>query len=142
MKTNKLRVVLDTNVFLVSLADKSPYSLIFDALLDEKFELVLHNEIITEYEEVIEKRYSKQVVNDVLELILHLENIYRQEVFYQWNLIEQDPDDNKFVDVYVASQADFLVTNDRHFSVLKNVPFPPINLIKAEEFLDILTKIK
>ena len=142
MKTNKLRVVLDTNVFLVSLADKSLYSLIFDALLDEKFELVLHNEIITEYEEVIEKRYNKQVVNDVLELILHLENIYRQEVFYQWNLIEQDPDDNKFVDVYVASQADFLVTNDRHFSVLKNVPFPPINLIKAEEFLDILTKIK
>lgn len=142
MKTNKLRVVLDTNVFLVSLADKSPYALIFDALLDEKYELVVHNEIIIEYEEVIEKRYSKQVVNDVLELILHLENIYRQDVFYQWNLIEQDPDDNKFVDVYVASQADFLVANDRHFSVLKNVPFPPINLIKAEEFLDILTKIK
>ncbi len=140
MKTNKLRVVLDTNVFLVSLADKSPYSIIFDALLDGKYELVLHNEIITEYEEVIEKRYSKQIVNDVLELILHLENIYRQDVFYQWNLIEQDPDDNKFVDVYVASQADFLVTNDRYFSVLKNVPFPSFNLIKAEEFLDILTK--
>lgn len=76
MKTNRLRVVLDTNVFLVSLAEQSPYSIIFDALLEGKFELTVHNEIITEYEEVIGKRYDKETVSDVLELILHLDNIY------------------------------------------------------------------
>jgi putative PIN family toxin of toxin-antitoxin system len=140
-KSNKLRVVLDTNVFLVSLAAQSPFALIFDALIDGKFELALNTEIIAEYEEVIAKRYDSQTVNDVLELILHLDNIHRQDVFYQWKLIEQDFDDNKFTDVYVASQADYLVTNDRHFSVVKTISFPPINLVKAENFLELLSQL-
>lgn len=141
MKTNRLRVVLDTNVFLVSLAEQSPYSIIFDALLEGKFELTVHNEIITEYEEVIGKRYDKETVSDVLELILHLDNIYRQEVYYQWGLIPNDPDDNKFVDVYVASQSDYLVSNDKHFNILKTTRFPPVNLINAENFIQILSEL-
>lgn len=140
-KSNKLRVVLDTNVFLVSLAAQSPFALIFDALIDGKFELAVTTEIIAEYEEVIAKRYDTQTVNDVLELILHLDNIHRQDVYYQWKLIEQDSDDNKFTDVYVASQADCLITNDRHFSVVKTIPFPPINVLKAEDFLELLAKL-
>ncbi|MBB3836282.1 putative PIN family toxin of toxin-antitoxin system [Runella defluvii] len=141
MKTNRLRIVLDTNVFLVSLAEQSPYSIIFDALLEGKFELTVHNEIITEYEEVIGKRYDKETVSDVLELILHLDNIYRQEVYYQWGLIPNDPDDNKFVDVCVASQSDYLVSNDKHFNILKTTRFPPVNLINAENFIQILSEL-
>lgn len=137
-KSNRLRIVLDTNVFLVSLAPKSPFALIFDALLNQTFELVISTEILAEYDEIISKRYDKQTVNDVFELILHLENIHHQNVYYQWNLIDIDPDDNKFVDVFVASQADYLVINDKHFSFLSELPFPPINLIKAEKFLEIL----
>lgn len=140
-KINKLRVVLDTNVFLVSLAAQSPFALIFDALIEGKFELVVNSEIISEYEEVIGKRYDSQTVNNVLELILHLDNIHRQEVFYQWQLIEKDADDNKFADVYVASQANYLITNDRHFSLLKGIPFPPIQLLKAEDFIELLAKL-
>ncbi|MEA5258753.1 putative toxin-antitoxin system toxin component, PIN family [Arcicella aquatica] len=137
-KTNKMRVVLDTNVFLVSLAPQSPYAFIFDALINKSFELVVSTEILAEYDEIISQRYDKETVNDVFELILHLDNIHHQNVYYQWNLIANDPDDNKFVDIYVASQADYLVTNDKHFSFLNEQAFPPINLIKAEIFLEIL----
>ncbi len=140
-KTNKIRVVLDTNVFLVSLAPQSPYAFIFDALLNKSFELVVSTEILAEYDEIISQRYDKETVNDVFELILHLDNIHHQNVYYQWNLITADPDDNKFVDIFVASQADYLVTNDKHFSFLKELPFPPINLIKAENFLEILNPL-
>ena len=139
-KTSKLRVVLDTNVFLVSLAPKSPFALIFDALINQDFELVISTEILAEYEEVISKRYDEQVVKDIFELILHLPNIHHQNVYYQWNLSSQDPDDNKFVDIYVASQSDLLVTNDKHFNVLNDVFFPPIKKIKAEEFLELFRK--
>ena len=139
-KTSKLRVVLDTNVFLVSLAPKSPFALIFDALINQDFELVISTEILAEYEEIISKRYDEQVVKDIFELILHLPNIHHQNVYYQWNLISQDPDDNKFVDIYVASQSDLLVTNDKHFNVLNDVFFPPIKKIKAEEFLELFRK--
>lgn len=134
-------MVLDTNVFLVSLAEASPYAVIFDKLIDGSFELVIHNEIIEEYEEIIGQRYDYQTVNDVLELLLHLTNVYRQDIFFRWNLIEKDADDNKFDDIYIASQADYLVTNDRHFAVLKEPHFPKINLLTAEEFIHLLYKL-
>jgi uncharacterized protein len=138
MKISKPKIILDTNVLLVSLAPQSPYFLIFEALIEEKFELVIHNEIISEYEEVISKRYNSAIVNDVLEMVLHLDNTIRQDIYFKWNLIQKDPDDNKFVDIYLASGADYLVTNDRHFDILKDLGFPKINLVKAEEFLEML----
>ncbi len=51
-----------------------------------------------------------------------------------------DKDDNKFADCYVSSNCEYLVSNDRHYDILKTIPFPPIRVIKAEEFLKILLK--
>ncbi len=48
--------MLDTNVFLVSLSPYSEYAPIFDALIDGKFIMVISNEILSEYEEIIQKR--------------------------------------------------------------------------------------
>jgi predicted nucleic acid-binding protein len=50
----------------------------------------------------------------------------------------KDADDNKFVDCAVASNADYLVTHDRDFDVLKNVPFPKVKIIDSFGLLDIL----
>jgi len=47
-------VVLDTNALLVSIAPKSIYRPIINALIDGDFELVLSNDILSEYTEVIE----------------------------------------------------------------------------------------
>ena len=35
--------------------------------------------------------------------------------YYKFNLIKSDPDDNKFVDCAVIANAEFIVTEDRHF---------------------------
>jgi predicted nucleic acid-binding protein len=37
-----------------------------------------------------------------------------------------DQDDEKFADCAIVSNADYLVTNDRHFEVLKTIQFPII----------------
>ena len=131
-------VVLDTNVFLVSLAPQSQYAIIFDALLEGKFQLVISTEILNEYEEIIGKRYDFQAVKDIFELFLSLPNIIRQEVYYKWNIIEIDKDDNKFIDIAIASNAHFIVSNDKHFKILEQVDFPKLNCIKAEEFIEFL----
>lgn len=44
-----MRVVLDTNILLVAIAKKSPYRIIFDALLANNFELIISNDILSEY---------------------------------------------------------------------------------------------
>ena len=134
-------VLLDTNIFLVSLSPFSKYAPIFDALIDGKFTLVISNEIISEYEEIIQSRYDKKTVQDVLNLLVHLENIQKQDIYFNWQLIEPDKDDNKFVDCAISAGADYLVTNDRHFNVLKNIPFPTVNVISADDFLELVTSL-
>ncbi len=84
MKNNKIIVLLDTNVFLVSLSPFSKYAPIFDALIDGKFVLAISNEIITEYEEIIQSRYDKKTVQDVLNLLIHLDNLQKQDIYFNW----------------------------------------------------------
>jgi predicted nucleic acid-binding protein len=67
-----------------------------------------------------------------------LPNLLYVNKYYFWRLITIDPDDNKFVDCAIAANADFIVTDDKHFNVLKNVAFPSVKVINAAEFLEIL----
>jgi putative PIN family toxin of toxin-antitoxin system len=138
MKNNKMVVLLDTNVFLVSLSPFSKYAPIFDALIDGKFIMVITNEILSEYEEIIQKRYDKETVNDIFNLLSHLDNVQKQDIYFNWQLIEADKDDNKFVDCAISVGADYLVTDDKHFKILKSIPFPFVNVLNADGFLKIL----
>jgi len=70
-----------------------------------------------------------------LEILLTAPNTSFQEAYYKWQLIADDPDDDKFVDVAVAAGVDYLVTNDRHFQPLRQLPFPRVPLVSLQEFL-------
>ncbi len=59
--------------------------------------------------------------------------------YFFWNFITEDPDDNKFVDCAISANADFIVTNDKHFRVLKKISFPSVPVISADDFVEILT---
>lgn len=132
---NRLKVVLDTNILLISLPTKSKYHPIFDGLINNKFQIIITNEILSEYLEIIEQKTNAEIANNVVKLLLSLENVIKIEVYYKWNLIDKDRDDNKFVDCAISSNSDFIVTNDSHFKVLKSIEFPKINVINVDEFL-------
>ena len=51
-----------------------------------------------------------------------------------------DKDDNKFVDCAIAGNAQFIVTNDKHFEVLKNIQFPKVEVVSSTDFLQKLQK--
>jgi len=131
-----MRVVLDTNSLLVSISRKSPYRPIFDALLEGKIKLLITNEILSEYVEIIERRANAIVADNISSLLLSSPDVEKVEVYFKWNLISADVDDNKFVDCALNGQAKFLVTDDRHFKILKEIGFPPVNLIRTKEFLE------
>jgi len=135
-----MRVVLDTNVLLVSIPSKSTYRPIFDALINGVFDLVLTNDILSEYLEIIEQKSNAVVANNIAELLLDLVTLNKTEIFFEWNLIEKDKDDNKFVDAAIAGSADFIVSNDQHFNILKSIDFPKINIVTPTEFLTLLLK--
>jgi putative PIN family toxin of toxin-antitoxin system len=129
---------LDTNVLLVSISSKSPYHWLFQGIVQQEFQVVITNEILTEYEEIISNKYSVAVAKNVIRTLLLLPNVIKSDVFYNWLLITFDNDDNKFVDCAIAANADYIVTNDRHFDVLKEVNFPVVNVINISQFQTLL----
>jgi predicted nucleic acid-binding protein len=54
-------------------------------------------------------------------------------------LINADPDDNKYTDCAIAGSANFIVSDDKHFLVLKAIPFPKITVLSIDEFIQLLT---
>ncbi len=135
-----MRIVLDTNVLLISIPKNSKYRIIFDRFLSKKFSLIVSNEILSEYAEIIALKANVAVSTNIIEMLLSASNVEKQDVFFKWQLIEIDKDDNKFVDCSIAGNADYIVTNDKHFGVLKSIEFPPITIINIDEFLELLTK--
>ena len=129
------RAVIDTNCLLASLNRNSPFHRLYELFAAEAFHWVLSNEIITEYDEVLTRHYSPGTASHVLEILLSAPNTSFQEAYYKWQLIADDPDDNKFVDIAIAASADYLVTNDRHFQPLRQLSFPRVALLSLQEFI-------
>lgn len=128
------RFVIDTNVLLVSISRKSQYHWIFEGLLRQGFELAVTSDILSEYEEIISTKYSDSVARNVVRTLLLLPNVIRTEIYYNWGLIQDDRDDDKFVDCAVASNAEAIITHDKHFNILKDIPFPRITTLTISEF--------
>lgn len=133
-----MKIVLDTNILLISISRKSRFNQILQSFLDEKFIICITDEILFEYEEILKRYFNDIFANEILQLIANAPNVIWINSYFKWNLINNDPDDNKFVDCAIATGAMFLVSNDRHFKILKEIDFPKVDLINAEDFMEIL----
>lgn len=49
---------------------------------------------------------------------------------------------DKFVDCAFAANATYIVSNDKHYDVLKEIDFPKILVLKLQEFLGLLQSEK
>lgn len=133
-----MKIVLDTNCLLQIVPHSAKHRWLFDLIKRGDINLVVTIEILVEYEEQLADFYAPIVADGVLQILDTLENIYPVQVYYKWNLITTDPDDNKFSDCAVASGADYLVTYDRHFRVLADIEFPKIACVTLEELKTIV----
>jgi putative PIN family toxin of toxin-antitoxin system len=136
-----MNIVLDTNVLLVSISPRSEFRWIFDAFLAEKFNLCVTTEILAEYEEIIARESNVELANLALQIIENAVNTSFITRYFKWNLIQVDPDDNKFVDCAIAANAHFIVTEDKHFQILKQISFPKVNVVDVQSFKKELEKL-
>ena len=128
-------VVIDTNCLLVCLANRSKFHSIWTAFLNEEFNLCVSNEIMAEYEEIFARKTSPVFAEKIIHIILNSENVIFVNPSYRFGLISVDPDDNKFVDCAIIANADYIVSQDTHFDILKTISFPKVNVIRIEEFV-------
>ena len=131
---------MDSNVLLAAIGKKSRYRPIWDNFLSGEYTFIVSEDIIYEYEEVIQRYAAKGVAEIMVNIFIESPYVLYQQIFYSWNAIKQDPDDNKFFDIAVAGNADYLVTDDMHFKGIDKLPFPKVNVINSDQFLKICMK--
>lgn len=113
-------VAVDTNVFISTLLGKSfPYLITRELILKKKITYVASHEVILEYYRVISynkfaslprfEKESKELIDDIKSVAVLVNALKKFK-------ISRDDDDNKFLDLAYAANADFLITgNTKHF---------------------------
>ena len=133
-----LKVVLDTNIVLSCVSRRSPFHFILEELFRGNYELFVTTEILLEYEEKLASNFSQDVAEVTLTALLLKKNVKKIQVHFDLELIKDDLDDNKFVNCAFAANVHYIVSNDRHFNILKTTGFPRINLLKIDQFFKLL----
>lgn len=130
------KVVLDTNILIAVIGRKSPFRWIFDCVIHGKIILCLSNDILFEYQEILARKTNQQVAENIVNFLTVSHFTEKIDIYFNFELIAADSSDNKFVDCAIAANADFLVSNDRHFQILKTLDFPKVAILNLAEFED------
>ena len=130
--------VLDTNCLLQALPSSSPFHKIWTEVLEGHICLCVNTDILEEYEEVLALKTTPEIARNIVDAIAHLSTTIFQNTYVHFELLPADSDDNKFVDCAVASDAEYIVTNDKHFNPLKTIPWPKVEIIKIVDFIKLI----
>lgn len=132
-------IVLDTNCLIMAISSRQYYNVVWTSFIAGKFILCITNEIVEEYQEVISRNINQKVADAIIFAILSRKNVLRLTPHYHFHLIEADKDDNKFVDCAIAANAQYIVTQDHHFDILRKIPFPKVSVIDIDTFINELS---
>lgn len=132
------KIVLDTNCLISSLSRRGQYYPVWKGLQTGKYVLCVSTEILEEYAEIISQKMSVEVAANVIHLLLESQYVELINPYFRLQLIKDDQDDDKFVDCAFAANATYIVSDDKHYDVLKDIEFPKLLVLKLKEFLGLL----
>ena len=120
------KIVIDTNVIVSSLIQRSyPFKIVYELLLDNKFDICVSEELMSEYYEVLNRpKFSRfpDFLSKAKILLAEIESkALKFEPKLKLNLIS-DIDDNMILELAVECSANFIITgnsNDFTFSEYK-----------------------
>lgn len=128
----KLKVVFDTNIWISStLWNESLANKILRKLIETDAEIYTSLEIIEEYKKVLKRDfyYSDEEIDRFVNYILSFSIVLKpsERIF----VIQDDPDDNKIIELAVEAKADYIISYDNH--LLKIGKFRDILIIRPWE---------
>ncbi len=98
--------------------------------------LCVSNEILEEYLEILQRLTDYETAELIVKTIVNSPFVELITPYYHFQMIQADPDDNKFVDCAIAAGARYVVTNDHHVDVLREKPFPHVDVSESAEIAE------
>ena len=134
-----MKAVLDTNVLISGvIATGVPHKLLVKGF-NHEYQIVVSVETITEFRETLLK-YPERFHMDEDEVQEEVETIryFAEFVAPQEDItaVENDPDDDKFLEAAVAGDVDYLVSGDGHLLSLDS--FRGIGIVEPRTFYELL----
>lgn len=110
------RIVIDTNVMVSALIQRSyPYQIIYELFIEEKFQLCVSDDLLTEYYEVLSREKFSKFHDFYIRAETLLADIESKSIKYfptiKLDLISDD-DDNKVLELADECLADFVITGN------------------------------
>jgi len=138
-----LKVVIDTNVLVSALIQKSyPFLIIDQLFIENKFLLYTSNEILAEYYEVLSRKKFSKYSEFKFRAETLLADIEAKALNITTNItikLIKDVDDNKFLELAETCNADFIITgntNDFTFAFYKQT-----QIVTPKQFWDIFNEV-
>lgn len=131
-----MKIVLDTNVVFSGIFFGGHPAKILEDVLESKYQLILSEDIIEEYLEVLQRRarktqspaeFAKNFVNQLISDAFLVESLNVQTPTCA------DPDDIKFLQAAIIGNAQFLISGDKH--LLDVGKYKGGIVLKPKEFL-------
>jgi putative PIN family toxin of toxin-antitoxin system len=133
------KIVIDTNIYISAIFWGGKPREVVD--LGRSGQVSIFNSLEIE-EEILRALKTKFRLSDEesVQILLDFSTFTNLvKIHRRLTVIDDDPDDNKFIECAVSSMSSFIVSGDRHLLSLKN--YKGIKILKAAEFLSIVSKV-
>jgi len=129
------RVVIDTNVFVSSFFGGKPRQII-DLWKTGDITLCLSPPIVEEYVEVLRRLdlQEGQELQELLQLFAQGFHLIYAAKTPSLGIVQDDPDDNKFIECAVALHCKIIISGDKHLLSVRE--YMGIKIVSPKEFLD------
>ena len=132
-----MRVVLDTNVLISAVISTGVPHDIVVAGYEGEFQLIVSEATVTEFRETLQKYPDRfgltdEEIRTEVETLQYFAQLVNPDE--EVNAVEDDPDDDKFLEAAVAGNAQYLVSGDQHLLTLDS--FRDIEIITPRTFYE------
>jgi len=131
--SKKIKVVIDTNIIISFFC--FPGGIIKELVekaLNLQFMIIISDEIIDEFEKVVERKFS-QLSNDLWQFLKFIKNNFIIiNPVKKINAVKVDPTDNKIIECAVAADVDYIISGDKHLLNIKEIK--GIKILTPAEF--------
>lgn len=137
MQKNKIRAVIDTNIWIAFLIGKT-LSGLREAILKDSIKILFSEELFVELIEVLRRpKFSRYFSQEDIEELISLLHCKTELVAVQDQVAEcRDPKDNFLLELCLSGNADWLITGDEDLLVLN--PFRGVKIINYRMFQEML----
>lgn len=136
-----IKVVFDTNVFVSSFFGGNPRKVV-NLWKTGEVTLCLSRPIIDEYIEVLRRLglQDEKELGELLGLFARGFHVVFTAKTHELHVVDDDPDDNKFIECAVALKAEHIITGDKALTSIQN--YMGIKIVSPKDFILIHRQMK